>query len=113
MGVFLDLLVASSALHIVNAYSSQHVSLASSSDAVVTEPIPEAQFVVTLSDKVSRAASKINALNHLSQRAMPKVGTLAGSFQDEEYITNVTFGNQAFTAIVGMPKFIAQYKPFC
>ena len=78
-----------------------------SSRVATAEPvdIPEAPFVIPLTDKVPRASHKKALLRELrGGRGTSSKGSLSatviGSDDDEEYLTDITVGGQSFKAIV-------------
>jgi hypothetical protein len=85
------------------AFTTRRVVMGSADATQLEAALPAAQYVFNLTETVPRSASKTKALQHLSKRVTGKsdLAVLSGSAQDEEYITSVTFGNQAFKAIVG------------
>ena len=85
------------------AYTSRHVTF--KQDGVEQhDSLPAAQHVLSLSRTVPRPASKAKALRHLTNRpggSNSTIVSVSGSDQDEEYLTNITFGTQTFPVIVG------------
>ncbi|KAI0344446.1 acid protease [Trametopsis cervina] len=61
--------------------------------------LPQASFVSTLSHKVPRRAKKTRALRQL-QRGRSQTASLSGAAGDQEYVTEITIGDQKFQAIV-------------
>lgn len=91
------------AISYTSAFEFRHVRstrLATSSSV----DLPEAPFVVSLTDKVPRPSFKKRALRELRSNAHTPVGdptaTVFGSDDDEEYLTDITVGGQSFKAIV-------------
>ncbi|KAJ3540372.1 hypothetical protein NM688_g6233 [Phlebia brevispora] len=89
-------------LAVYSAYAAEirHVR---SSRAPSSSPVelPAAPFVVSLTDKVPRSSAKKQALRELRGRASSsQTATIAGSDDDEEYLTSITVGGHNFTAIV-------------
>lgn len=100
MASLLPLLVLALRAH---AYSSRHVTFAHDNVEQRTV-LPVAQHVLTLSQTVPRPTSKAQALRHLTHHPHARnstIVTVSGSDQDEEYLTNITFGTQTFPVIVG------------
>ena len=60
--------------------------------------LPVAPFVVNLTAKTSRSTAKKQVLREL--RGKTTTATVAGSDDDEEYVTDITVGGQSFKAIV-------------
>ncbi|VDC00346.1 unnamed protein product [Peniophora sp. CBMAI 1063] len=84
------------------AYTSRHVAFGRD-DVEQRAVFPTAKHVVSLSQTVPRPASKAKALRHLTRRpeaANSTIVTVSGSDQDEEYLTNITFGTQTFPVII-------------
>ncbi|KAI0034703.1 acid protease [Vararia minispora EC-137] len=90
-----------SAVRVVNAaFTTKHVTKGAANPPSAS--LKAADYSLALTRTVARPKSKREALRHLSKRvvAANDIAIIAGSDLDEEYITNITFGNQNFTAIV-------------
>lgn len=66
------------------------------------EVLPPAQYAIPLAQKVPRHPYKTNIRNAVlkHKKAANYTGILAGSDDDEEYLTDITIGEQNFTVIV-------------
>ncbi|KIM83061.1 hypothetical protein PILCRDRAFT_819851 [Piloderma croceum F 1598] len=69
------------------------------SAALATEVLPAAQFFVPLTEKVPRQTYKKKLLEAL-RTGLSTTAVLAGSANDNQYLTNVTVGGENFTVIV-------------
>jgi predicted aspartyl protease len=83
------------------AHTVRPVSLPVRTDAVV-ETLPAADFAVSLTAKTPRSTRKKEMLRALrgSKSSKASTASLAGSDQDEEYLTDITIGGQSFKVIV-------------
>jgi hypothetical protein len=84
------------------------LSVASSASAAVVPSIstlPVSQNVLTLNQKVARPSWKADAIRSITRQGVDAskqyTAVLAGGYQDEEYLTNITIGGQEFIVIVG------------
>lgn len=96
----LSLLVAALAIASTNAY--EVTRFAPSTGSVEPEVLPQAQFSVALAAKTPRSTYKNNMREAVLKKgkASNYTGVLAGSDDDEEYLTNITIGGQTFQVIV-------------
>lgn len=88
-----------------SAYTSKRVALEHKPE-LAPATLPKAEFVLPLSQKVARPSDKAKALRHITRKkkhpsADPPTAIVAGSGQDEEYITDITIGGQTFKTIIG------------
>ena len=92
-------ILAALAVECVSAIDIRYVR---SSRAPSTAPVdlPEADIVVNLTEKVPRPSFKKEMLRSLRGGGRDTTGSIAGSADDEEYLTDITVGGQHFKAIV-------------
>ncbi|KAF7971938.1 hypothetical protein HWV62_19387 [Athelia sp. TMB] len=69
------------------------------SGALATEVLPRAQYLLPLTGKAPRSKAKKAALSALTKTSS-YTAVLAGSYYDQEYLTDITIGGQAFKVIV-------------
>ena len=96
----LSLLVAALVVVSTNAY--EVTRFAPSTGSIEPEILPPAQFSVALSAKTSRPTYKNSMRSAVLKRgnASNYTAILAGSSDDNEYLTNIMIGGQTFQVIV-------------
>ena len=96
----LSLLVAALVVVSTNAY--EVTRFAPSTGSIEQEILPSAQFSAALSAKTSRSAYKNNMRSAVLKRgkASDFTAILAGSNNDNEYLTDIMIGGQTFQVIV-------------
>ncbi|KZP04844.1 acid protease [Athelia psychrophila] len=95
----LAFLVAALTAVSAHAYEIRKIAPRTSS-ALATEVLPSAQYSLPLTGKAPRSKAKKAALSALRKNATSFTAVLAGGDYDEEYMTDITVGGQAFKVIV-------------